>query len=109
MLMDVPSREFVLAGSVEELKAKGRLVLHRSHRPIFIVYGLGRVFAVRPPVGQPFWKTEYATSILQQLGRSIEGLWLWCSLAGAQWLYSSVQVDTQGMDCVSDFSGNPYE
>ena len=28
MLMDVPSREFVLAGSLEELKAKGRLVLH---------------------------------------------------------------------------------
>jgi hypothetical protein len=26
--MDVPSRDFVLAGSLEELKAKGRLVLH---------------------------------------------------------------------------------
>jgi hypothetical protein len=26
MLMDVPSREFVLAGSVEELKAKGRIL-----------------------------------------------------------------------------------
>ena len=31
--MDVPSREFVLAGSLEELKAKGRFVLHGSHRP----------------------------------------------------------------------------
>jgi hypothetical protein len=99
----------VLAGSLEALKAKDRLVLRRSRRPILIVYGLGRVFAVRPPVGQPFWKTEYATSILQQVGRSIEGLWLCCSVAGAQWLLSSVQVDQQGMDCVSDFSGNPYE
>ena len=31
--MDVPSTEFVRAGSLEELKAKGRLVLHGSHRP----------------------------------------------------------------------------
>ena len=30
--MDVPSREFVVAGSFEELKAKGRLVLHRPAR-----------------------------------------------------------------------------
>jgi nitrite reductase/ring-hydroxylating ferredoxin subunit len=46
MLMDVPSREFVLAGSLEELKAKGRLVLHGSHRPILVIYDRGRVFAL---------------------------------------------------------------
>jgi predicted ATPase len=45
MLMDVPSRDFVLAGSLEELKAKGRLVLHGSHRPILVIYDRGRVFA----------------------------------------------------------------
>ena len=39
--MDVPSREFVLAGSLEELKAKGRFVLHGSHRPILVVYDRG--------------------------------------------------------------------
>jgi hypothetical protein len=33
--MDMPNREFVLAGSLEELKAKGRLVLHRGHRAPF--------------------------------------------------------------------------
>jgi hypothetical protein len=37
MLKDVPSREFVRAGSVEELKAKGSLVLHGGHgRPAIL-------------------------------------------------------------------------
>jgi nitrite reductase/ring-hydroxylating ferredoxin subunit len=44
--MDVPSREFVLAGSLEELKAKGRFVLHGNHRPILVIYDRGRVFAL---------------------------------------------------------------
>jgi hypothetical protein len=44
--MDAPNREFVLAGSLEELKAKGRLVLHGSHRPILVIYDRGRVFAL---------------------------------------------------------------
>jgi hypothetical protein len=30
--MDAPNKEFTLAGSLEELKAKGRLVVHGSHR-----------------------------------------------------------------------------
>ena len=44
--MDVPNRELVLAGSLEELKAKGRLVLHGGHRPILVLYDRGRVFAL---------------------------------------------------------------
>jgi hypothetical protein len=36
--MDAPNREFVLAGSLEELKAKGQLVLHGTHRPILVIY-----------------------------------------------------------------------
>jgi hypothetical protein len=36
--MDAPNQEFALAGSLEELKAKGRLVVHRSHRPILVLY-----------------------------------------------------------------------
>jgi hypothetical protein len=35
--MDVPSREFVLAGSLEELKAKGRLVLHDADSAVVSV------------------------------------------------------------------------
>jgi len=52
--MDVPSREFVLAGSLEELKAKGRFVLHGSHRPILVVYDRGAsspsTIVARPPL-----------------------------------------------------------
>src|SRR5262249_4889562 len=54
--MDVPSKEFLLAGSLEELKAKGRLVLHGSHRPILVIYDRGRVFALDnrcPHLGSP--------------------------------------------------------
>ena len=38
--MDAPSKEFALAGS-EELKAKGRLVVHGGHRPILVIYDRG--------------------------------------------------------------------
>jgi nitrite reductase/ring-hydroxylating ferredoxin subunit len=46
MLMDAPNKEFVLAGSLEELKAKGRLVVHGRHRPILVIYESGRVFGL---------------------------------------------------------------
>jgi hypothetical protein len=42
MLMDAPSKEFALAGSLEELKIKGRLVVHGGHRPILVIYDRGR-------------------------------------------------------------------
>src|SRR6516165_2660654 len=45
MLMDVAEKEFALAGSLEELKAQGRLVVHGAHRPILVIYNQGRVFA----------------------------------------------------------------
>jgi nitrite reductase/ring-hydroxylating ferredoxin subunit len=44
--MDTPTTEFALAGSLEELRAKGRLVLHGDHRPILVVFDRGRVFAL---------------------------------------------------------------
>jgi nitrite reductase/ring-hydroxylating ferredoxin subunit len=44
--MDVANKEFVFAGSLEELKAKGRLVLHGDHRPILVIYDRGRVSAL---------------------------------------------------------------
>jgi hypothetical protein len=35
--MDTTTQDFVHAGSLDELKAKGRLVLHGRHRPILLV------------------------------------------------------------------------
>jgi nitrite reductase/ring-hydroxylating ferredoxin subunit len=67
MLMDVPNREFVLAGSVEELRAKGRLVLHGGHRPILVVYDRGRVFALDnrcPHMGFPLERGTIEDGIL---------------------------------------------
>jgi nitrite reductase/ring-hydroxylating ferredoxin subunit len=67
MLMDLPSREFELAGSLEELKAKGRLVLHGSHRPILVVYDRGSVFALDnrcPHMGFPLERGSVEDGIL---------------------------------------------
>jgi nitrite reductase/ring-hydroxylating ferredoxin subunit len=44
--MDTPITDFVRAGSLEELKAKGRLVAHGPHRPILVVHDKDRVFAL---------------------------------------------------------------
>jgi nitrite reductase/ring-hydroxylating ferredoxin subunit len=44
--MDIPTTDFVRAGSLEELKARGRLVVHGPHRPILVVHDKGRVFAL---------------------------------------------------------------
>ena len=65
--MDVPSREFVLAGSLDELKAKGRLVLHGDHRPILVIYDRGRVFALDnrcPHMGFPLERGSVEDGIL---------------------------------------------
>src|SRR5947199_10478758 len=43
--MDAPVTNFVRAGSLEELKAKGRLVVRGAHRPILVVSDRGRAFA----------------------------------------------------------------
>jgi nitrite reductase/ring-hydroxylating ferredoxin subunit len=67
MLMDAPNREFVLAGGLEELKAKGRLVLRGSHRPILVIYDRGRVFALDnrcPHMGFPLERGSVEDGIL---------------------------------------------
>jgi nitrite reductase/ring-hydroxylating ferredoxin subunit len=67
MLMDLPSREFELAGSLEELKARGRLVLHGSHRPILVIYERGHVFALDnrcPHMGFPLERGSIEDGIL---------------------------------------------
>ena len=65
--MDAPNKEFTLAGSLDELKAKGRLVLHGSHRPILVIYDRGRVFALDnrcPHMGFPLERGSIEDGIL---------------------------------------------
>ncbi len=65
--MDAPNKEFALAGSLEELKAKGRLVVHGGHRPILVVYDRGRVFALDnrcPHMGFPLERGSVEDGIL---------------------------------------------
>src|SRR5258708_4861947 len=67
MLMDAPSKEFALAGSLEELKLKGRLVVHGGHRPILVIYDRGRVFALDnrcPHMGFPLERGSVEDGIL---------------------------------------------
>ena len=40
--MDTTASDFVLAGSLKELKAKGRLVVHGRHRPLLLVHEGGQ-------------------------------------------------------------------
>src|SRR6202040_1124506 len=44
--MDTTISNFVRAGTLEELKAKGRLVVHGHHRPVLLVHECGQVFAL---------------------------------------------------------------
>ncbi len=65
--MDAPSKEFALAGSLEELKLKGRLVVHGGHRPILVIYDRGRVFALDnrcPHMGFPLERGSVEDGIL---------------------------------------------
>ncbi|MBV8192851.1 MAG: Rieske (2Fe-2S) protein, partial [Alphaproteobacteria bacterium] len=65
--MDAPNDEFALAGSLEELKAKGRLVVHGGHRPILVIYDRGRVFALDnrcPHMGFPLERGSVEDGIL---------------------------------------------
>jgi nitrite reductase/ring-hydroxylating ferredoxin subunit len=65
--MDAPSNEFALAGSVEELKARGRVVVHGAHRPILVIYDRGRVRAFDnrcPHMGFPLERGSLEDGIL---------------------------------------------
>jgi nitrite reductase/ring-hydroxylating ferredoxin subunit len=65
--MDAPTTEFALAGSLEELRAKGRLVVHGAHRPILVVFDRGRVFALDnrcPHMGFPLDRGSVDDGIL---------------------------------------------
>ena len=65
--MDAPTKEFALAGRLEELKAKGRLVVHGAHRPILVICDRGRVFALDnrcPHMGFPLERGSVEDGIL---------------------------------------------
>ncbi len=65
--MDVPNTDFTLAGTLEEVKAKGRIVAHGRHRPILIVYDRERVFAFDnrcPHMGFPLDRGSVEDGIL---------------------------------------------
>jgi nitrite reductase/ring-hydroxylating ferredoxin subunit len=65
--MDATNKEFALAGKLEELKAKGRLVVHGAHRPILVIYDCGRVFALDnrcPHMGFPLERGSVEDGIL---------------------------------------------
>jgi nitrite reductase/ring-hydroxylating ferredoxin subunit len=65
--MKSPSPDFVRVGTLKELKAKGRLVVHGQHRPILLVHADGRVFALDnrcPHMGFPLERGSVADGIL---------------------------------------------
>src|SRR4051812_31039152 len=65
--MDMPTSDFVRAGSLAELKGKGRLVVHGRHSPILVVYDGGRVFALDnrcPHMGFPLDRGSVEDGIL---------------------------------------------
>jgi nitrite reductase/ring-hydroxylating ferredoxin subunit len=65
--MDIPTTNFVRAGSLEELKAKGQLVIRGPHRPILVVYAHERVFAFDnrcPHMGFPLDRGSVEDGIL---------------------------------------------
>ena len=65
--MDAPNKEFALAGSLEELKTRGRLVVHGNHRPILVICDRGQVFALDnrcPHMGFPLERGSVDDGIL---------------------------------------------
>jgi nitrite reductase/ring-hydroxylating ferredoxin subunit len=65
--MDIRTTNFVRAGSLQELKAKGQFVVRGSHRPILVVYAHDRVFAFDnccPHMGFPLERGSVEDGIL---------------------------------------------
>jgi nitrite reductase/ring-hydroxylating ferredoxin subunit len=65
--MNAPNTVFAMAGTLDDLKAKGRLVLHGAHRPILVVFDRGRVFALDnrcPHMGFPLDRGSVEDGIL---------------------------------------------
>jgi len=66
-IVDTKRSDFVRAGSLEELKSRGRLVLRGRHRPVLVVYDQGRVFALDnrcPHMGFPLHRGTIEDGVL---------------------------------------------
>jgi nitrite reductase/ring-hydroxylating ferredoxin subunit len=66
-LMDNATSDFVRAGTLEELRVKGRLVVHGRHRPVLLVHEGGQVFALDnrcPHMGFPLERGSVEDGIL---------------------------------------------
>src|SRR5712671_5709343 len=64
---DLPTTSLVRVGRLEELKARGRLVVRGPHRPILVIYDRGRVFALDnrcPHMGFPLERGSVEDGIL---------------------------------------------
>src|SRR4051794_27798476 len=67
MNMNIATPHFVRAGTLAELKLKGRLVVHGRHRPVLVAYDNGRVFALDnrcPHMGFPLDRGSIEDGIL---------------------------------------------
>src|SRR3954454_9838171 len=65
--MDMSTSEFVRAGSLAELEAKGRLVVRGRHPPTLVIYDGGRLFALDnrcPHMGFPLDRGSVSDGIL---------------------------------------------
>lgn len=65
--MGAPNEEFAPAGSLAELKAKGRLIVRGRHRPILVVWDGDRVFALDnrcPHMGFPLDRGSVEDGVL---------------------------------------------
>jgi nitrite reductase/ring-hydroxylating ferredoxin subunit len=65
--MNNTTSDFVRAGTLEELKAKGRLVVHGHHRPVLLVHESEQVFALDnrcPHMGFPLDRGSVEDGIL---------------------------------------------
>ncbi len=65
--MDAPNTDFTLAGTLEEVKARGRILVHGAHRPILIIHDRERFFALDnrcPHMGFPLDRGSVEDGIL---------------------------------------------
>lgn len=65
--MDDVISDFVLAGTLDELRLKGRLVVHGRHRPVLLIHEGGQVFALDnrcPHMGFPLERGSIEDGIL---------------------------------------------
>ena len=60
--MDTESN-FVCAGTLEDIKAKGRLVVHGRHRPVLLVHEVGT--SSRSTIAAPIWVSRSIAAALR--------------------------------------------